>query len=113
MAICTWCDQEMTTATSCTVEAFHQGGERLSAPRNGRRRCGDCGTGPRGFHHPGCDLADCPACGRQMLTCGCRFDEDGDLPDDEDDEDDDWDDEDDDDEDDDDEDDDWGVGGWA
>jgi hypothetical protein len=32
---------------------------------------------PGGFHHPGCDLQSCPVCGGQMMTCGCRFDEDG------------------------------------
>jgi hypothetical protein len=40
-------------------------------------RCGDCGVKPGGFHHLGCDLQRCPVCGGQMLSCGCRFDEDG------------------------------------
>jgi hypothetical protein len=40
-------------------------------------RCGDCGVVRGGWHHPGCDLQECPACGRQMLSCGCRFDEEG------------------------------------
>ena len=47
--------------------------------------CGDCGVSPGGFHHLGCDVAECPACGRQLLSCDCRYDEDG--PDDEEDDD--------------------------
>jgi len=34
-------------------------------------RCGDCGVAVGGWHHPGCDLAECPACGGQLITCGC------------------------------------------
>jgi hypothetical protein len=26
MAVCTWCDREMTTARSCTIEALHLDG---------------------------------------------------------------------------------------
>ena len=40
-------------------------------------RCGDCGVIRGGSHHPGCDLQRCPACGRQLMSCGCSFDEDG------------------------------------
>jgi hypothetical protein len=39
------------------------------------RRCGDCGVARGGLHHLGCDIQRCPVCGRQMFTCGCRFDE--------------------------------------
>jgi hypothetical protein len=83
MAKCGWCELDMAEATSCTVEVLHRDGEpvpmspwgRGGAPR--ARRCGDCGVRPGGFHHPGCDLQSCPVCGGQMMTCGCRFDEDG------------------------------------
>ncbi len=87
MAICTWCDREMTTGSSCTVQAFHRSGVIHPLPPNhggkgarwglGNEHCGDCGVAPGGFHHPGCDAAECPACGHQLLSCGCRFDEDG------------------------------------
>lgn len=86
MAICDWCEREMTAAVSCSVEALHLGGRRFPLRRNGQAirhspwpvgRCGDCGVGRGGFHHPGCDLAECPRCLGQLLSCDCRFDEDG------------------------------------
>ncbi len=85
MAVCDWCHGEMTTAASCSVDAFHRKGRRFdmlpfvdeSSRRTGRARCGDCGVLGGGWHHPGCDLQRCPACGRQLVSCGCRFDEDG------------------------------------
>lgn len=99
MAVCTWCDNEMTTGASCSVEVLHRGGTPVAmlpwgSERGWRRdaraghRCSDCGVAPGGFHHLGCDLQRCPVCGGQMFTCGCRFDEDppeDDWPEDEDD----------------------------
>jgi hypothetical protein len=83
MAICLDCDREMLTAPSCVVSTLHLGSEPFpltpyardgtSAPGGGR--CGDCGVEPGGFHHLGCDLQRCPRCQRQLLSCGCPFDE--------------------------------------
>jgi hypothetical protein len=75
----------MTMGISCTVNAFHRNGRRFDlipfGDEPGRRasgdRCGDCGVIRGGSHHPGCDLQRCPACGGQLMSCGCRFDEDG------------------------------------
>jgi hypothetical protein len=86
MATCGFCGCEMTTGQSCTVDAFHLDGLRFELARHGAergsskqraRRCGDCGVEPGGLHHPGCDMQRCPRCGGQLLSCGCRFDEDG------------------------------------
>jgi hypothetical protein len=82
---CQWCEKEMTTAATCTVDALHRDGRRfdLTPFRDGRggrpsaARCGDCGVLHGGWHHLGCDLQRCPACGHQLMSCGCRFDEDG------------------------------------
>jgi len=68
----------MTSAASCTVTALHIGD--LPFPlarhrRSGDGRCGDCGVEPGGYHHLGCDLVRCPRSGRQLITCGCPFDE--------------------------------------
>lgn len=92
MAVCTYCDQEMTTARSCSVAAFHRNGVAFNLVRYGAEtrdgppvqethRCHDCGVEPGGLHHIGCDWAQCPACAGQMMSCGCRFDEDGDADD--------------------------------
>jgi hypothetical protein len=88
MAICTWCTQEMLTAMSCSVEVLHHSGVAYALPRYGDEmrsgrwprpggRCGDCAVLPGGFHHLGCDAAECPCCDGQLLSCGCRYDEDG------------------------------------
>jgi hypothetical protein len=85
MTACTWCHGEMTTAVSCNVDALHRKGRRIDMIPYGNERhwpptsdrCGDCGTLRGGWHHPGCDIQECPSCGGQLLSCGCRFDEDG------------------------------------
>lgn len=84
MAVCSWCHGEMTTAVSCSVDALHRNGRRFhmipfgdEPGRTSGDGCSDCGVVRGGWHHPGCDLQQCPACGRQLMSCGCRFDEDG------------------------------------
>lgn len=85
MAVCSWCRGEMATAGSCSISAFHRGGRTYphipfgaeTGPyRHNTPRCGDCRVERGGFHHPGCDVQQCPACRGQLLSCGCRFDED-------------------------------------
>lgn len=40
----------------------------------GDRACADCGVIEGELHVPGCDIEQCPACGDQAITCGCRSD---------------------------------------
>jgi hypothetical protein len=86
MAICVDCQQEMTSASTCTVATLHVAGSEFPTVRYGaesrypryprpNRPCHDCGVSPGGQHHLGCDWAECPRCRGQLLSCGCRFDE--------------------------------------
>jgi len=34
-------------------------------------RCHDCGAKVGHYHHPGCDVEECPSCGGQILGCEC------------------------------------------
>ncbi len=70
-------------ATSCVVTELHIEGKAFPLARWGAERywpkatgrCGDCGVQPGGAHHLGCDIAECPRCRGQLLSCGCPFDE--------------------------------------
>lgn len=37
--------------------------------------CHDCGAVEGEYHHPGCDMEECPRCGGQYFICDCVTEE--------------------------------------
>lgn len=83
MNICHDCNQDIKPADGCVVDELTLDGAVIARQPFGHEpfgeeasgRCGDCGVAPGNHHHLGCELARCPACSWQMISCGCQFDE--------------------------------------
>jgi hypothetical protein len=76
------CRQEMHDRVGCTLEVFSDFADDEPRPRvrfgdetrmelGRQEHCPDCLAPRNTFHHPGCDIEQCPRCGGQALTCGC------------------------------------------
>ncbi len=78
MAQCDWCKAEMTDLTTVTCKtnktvAFPDRQVYSAIPYQDEDglRCHDCNIAPGGYHHPRCDMEECPRCGGQLISCGC------------------------------------------
>lgn len=79
MAKCEYCGQEMLRAKGCTFGRFKlEDGKIVRRQKAGDegwlkkgQRCGDCEALFGNYHHFGCDMEMCPACGAQAAFCGC------------------------------------------
>lgn len=76
MAKCADCGQEMIGSDSCSVALVRCAGRvhrRNTSYFDVNQTCHDCGIENKegNFHHFGCDVERCPACGLQLISCGC------------------------------------------
>ncbi len=90
-ALCLECKCGMKESDGCrlfgipmkdgtTGEPIKHGEETRSDWGRDGQRCHDCGAKPGFYHHPGCDVEECPGCGGQLIGCECLAsdeDEDG------------------------------------
>ena len=86
MAVCKLCEKEMLEGSSCLPSKLRWIPKRgrvvdYERIRNGEEkrygavepdRCHDCSVMPGGYHHPGCDVEECPRCGGQLISCFCH-----------------------------------------
>lgn len=89
MAGCKFCGKDMIGSTTCVEVKIKNKGkeyspvkfgdevhkyldaETLKMVKNYEGPCGDCAVAKGGYHHPGCDMEECPVCGGQLISCSC------------------------------------------
>jgi len=82
-ALCNDCKRGMYESDGCRMFAIPMKDGSLVKPikygeeqeraafAEGNPRCHDCGAKKGHFHHPGCDVEECPECGGQLIGCEC------------------------------------------
>lgn len=82
MAICNYCKRDMEKAESCIPVKVMIDGKQYEQIKYGDESrsdfhaekincCHDCGINKGGYHHPGCDVEECPKCHGQLIGCEC------------------------------------------
>lgn len=77
MAICQACHLEMLSADDCPANRFLKYDDGGVLPSSTYHfddpygRCSDCGIKHGNYHHPHCDIEQCPRCKDQLLSCDC------------------------------------------
>lgn len=85
MTRCDACTQNMLDADGCIQVPVRIGGTDWNPIRYGQetmfnwtpedaklgRRCHDCNVRWGAYHHPNCDMEECPKCHGQLISCGC------------------------------------------
>jgi ribosomal protein S27E len=83
--ICLNCGKDMQKANSCLKFIVVDNSQKEYDPipygqetpieqffLNHHVKCGDCGVKFGGYHHPGCDMEECPICHKQLISCYCH-----------------------------------------
>lgn len=81
-ALCKDCGRGMKESDGCrkfaipmkdgtVADPIKHGEETRSDWGQDGKRCHDCGAKPGYYHHPGCDVEECPGCGGQLWGCEC------------------------------------------
>lgn len=80
-AYCTLCGGAGDLTFGCSCKSVEINGKRYSRIPYGRELfgntddyCPDCGVLPGMYHHSGCDVEECPACGKRFSDCECELD---------------------------------------
>lgn len=78
-AICPQCKRNMLKTRTCSNRTIELQGEVYNLIPYGSEqsewhdiRCHDCGVKRGGYHHPRCDVEECPRCHGQLLGCYCE-----------------------------------------
>jgi len=81
-ALCLECKRGMKESDGCrlfgipmkdgsTGDPIKHGEEKRAYWGRDGHRCHDCGAKVGHYHHPGCDVEECPGCGGQLIGCEC------------------------------------------
>ena len=88
MTICKGCKQEMLGTDTCADVPFRFNGVDYDPIPYGKERgvweserCHDCNVVKGGYHHPGCDVEECPVCHGQAISCDCVYESEEDAAD--------------------------------